>query len=525
MARQLTNSHITELDFTNPIIGTDADGSFNDTIFYARLYDAETQNFFDRQLRQSLGLAIDDVSFINTDALSPDQMSLEFFSADELLNNGNELVAYAGYDHLGNKLAGPVSFEAFFSETDENGNLNRQIDAFRPIYIAGYIQDKFQFDDLVFNIGVRVDRFDANQKVLVDPYSLFPTISAQEMLQEGQWVDDLPANIGEDFVVYVNDLNEPDRVVGYRDGNQWYDADGNQIADPQSLAQATTTGTITPYLEDRENTDLATDLTAESFEDYTPQVNIMPRISFNFPISDLVLFFAHYDILTQRPQSFLRFDPTDYLYLEADQSNVLNNPNLRPERTIDYEIGFKQRLSRNSAITLSAFYRELRDMIQITQINYAFPINYTTFGNLDFGTVKGLSVSYDLRRTGNVRLNVNYTLQFADGSGSNATTGLNLIQQGQPNLRVIQPLDFDQRHTLVAIVDYRFDSGRDYNGPVWFGARILENAGANFTIRAGSGVPYTSQANALQEVSLGINQRPILKGSIQRLPPSMAIPY
>ncbi len=521
LARQLTNAHLTELDFDNPIVGTDGNGNFNDTITYNRFYNGATQSYFDQQLRTSLGLAVDDVSFINTDALDPNQLDIEYFSADELLNNGNAIVAYAGYDAYGNKLDGPTSFEDFFSETDDNGNLKRHIDAFRPIYIAGYIQDKFQFNDLVFNIGVRVDRFDANQKVLVDQYSMFPTISAQEMLQEGALgVDALPANIGDDFVVYVNDLTEPTRVVGYRDDNQWYDADGNQIADPQSIAQATTTGVITPYLEDPDNTNLATDLTAESFEDYTPQVNVMPRISFNFPISDQALFFAHYDILTQRPQSNVRFDPTDYLYLEANQGNVLNNPNLRPERTIDYEVGFKQTLSKRSAITLSAFYRELRDMIQATQVNFAYPVNYTTFGNLDFGTVKGFSVSYDLRRTGNVSLNFNYTLQFADGSGSNATTGLSLVQQGQPNLRVIQPLDFDQRHTLVAVVDYRFSSGKDYNGPVWFGSRVFENAGANFTFRAGSGTPYTRQANVLQSASFGINQRPILQGSINgsRLP-------
>ena len=38
------------------------------------------------------------------------------------------------------------------------------------LYIAGYIMDKFTFDDIIFNVGLRVDRFDANQPVLKDPY-------------------------------------------------------------------------------------------------------------------------------------------------------------------------------------------------------------------------------------------------------------------------------------------------------------------------------------------------------------------
>ena len=44
--------------------------------------------------------------------------------------------------------------------------------------------------------------------------------------------------------------------------------------------------------------------------------------------------------------------------------------------------------------------------------------SYTTWGNIDFGTVKGLTVQYDLRRTGNITMRAAYTLQFADGTGS-----------------------------------------------------------------------------------------------------------
>ncbi len=36
--------------------------------------------------------------------------------------------------------------------------------------MAGYVMDKFAFDDIIFNVGVRVDRYDANQNVLKDKY-------------------------------------------------------------------------------------------------------------------------------------------------------------------------------------------------------------------------------------------------------------------------------------------------------------------------------------------------------------------
>ena len=145
----------------------------------------------------------------------------------------------------------------------------------------------------------------------------------------------------------------------------------------------------------------------------------------------------------------------DYLFLANTTSSIINNPDLKPQRTIDYEVGYKQALNQSSALTLSVFYRELRNLIQLIPVNYAYPVNYSMYGNIDFGTVKGLSLAYDLRRTGNVRLTANYTLQFADGTGSSSTSVVNLIQSGNPNLRTAIPLSFDVRHQIQTTFDFR----------------------------------------------------------------------
>ena len=63
-------------------------------------------------------------------------------------------------------------------------------------------------------------------------------------------------------------------------------------------------------------------------------------------------------------------------------------------------------------------------------------------------------------------MNANYTLQFADGTGSTTTTALALINAGLPNLRTINLFNYDQRHRIVASSDYRYGSGDDYNGPI-----------------------------------------------------------
>lgn len=513
--RQLANLHLTQLDLANP---TMVDYGTYDAFFFDRYYDGTQQRWFDVQMREKLGLAANNTDWIDVDAYSPDFFTLDMFSADDLLLDGNNLVSYYGYDYTGKRVKGDGSFDDFFTETDANGNFSRSIPAFRPIYMAGYIQDKFDFKDLKFNVGLRVDRFDANQPVLKNKYLFYEAKTVKE-------VDNFshPDNMGDDYIVYVDDAYNPTSVVGYMNEGTWYDGNGNEIADPAVIAQSTSTGQITPYLVDPTQTQVS----SKAFKDYEPQLVFMPRIAFAFPISEEANFFAHYDVLTQRPTDGYRLDPIQYYYIQNRVGAFNNNPDLKPQQTTDYELGFTQTLNerKNAAITISAFYREMRNMIQVVSVNYAYPVNYLTYGNIDFGTVKGFTVGYDLRRTGGVQLTASYTLQFADGTGSGATEAANLVSNGQPNLRTTVPLDFDQRHAIVTNIDYRFGSGSNYNGPVWTTKkgkeiRVLDNVGANMVLRAGSGTPYTRQSNVTPEAQFGVQKRQILDGSVNgsRLP-------
>jgi len=177
--------------------------------------------------------------------------------------------------------------------------------------------------------------------------------------------------------------------------------------------------------------------------------------------------------------------------LIQNTNNTINNPDLKAEKTIDYELGFQQKLNNFSSLKIAAFYREQRDMVQVIRVTGAYPENYLSYGNQDFGTVKGMTFSYDLRRQKNFSMRAAYTLQFADGTGSSSTTSLNLVSSGNSNLRTLIPLAFDQRHAVVLSADYRYGAGKSYNGPVLFGKEILANTGANIIVRTASGTPYT----------------------------------
>lgn len=521
--RLLANRQI-QLDGANPIFVVDgkqytkeqiASGAVSfspfDTILYNRIAIDTAQSVFDRNLREKLGLDPHGTDYLNVDAYDPSMYSLDMFSADELLNNNTGFVNYFGYDYTGKKTKGQVNFNDFFTKKDADGNFTRDQGAYRPSYIAGYILDKFQFKDILFNIGVRVDRFDNNTKVLKDPYSLYDVRHLGDgntrEVAKNDFNDGHPSNIGDDYVVYVNNNETANpTVIGYRNGDDWYDPYGRQIEDPTALKQYSGGRDPQPFLVDKNVriTDSSFNPNS-SFTDYKPQVNVMPRIQFHFPISDVALFYAHYDVIVQRPTIGLNSaiaQPSDYFFINSNNNGIISNSDLKSQKMFDYEVGFKQQLSQRSALTLSGFYKERKDMIAVRPYLYAWPKTYYTFGNRDFSTTKGLKVVYDLRRTGNLRMNVAYTLQFANGSGSGVASGnggdlntfqgngllQNFISAQLPNLRFGTALDYDSRHIIVTTLDYHFG---DNAGPVIGDNHFLQNAGVNFIFSTRSGEPYT----------------------------------
>ncbi len=441
-------------------------------------------NYFWQRAREITGQT--NHEFVNVDAIDPSQLSLDMFSAQEL-NDANSLIDlnYYGYDYTGNKLGNDVTFDDFFTTRDANGIRTFPVAAQQPIYAAAFIQDKFTFKDIIFRVGLRVDQYDANTKVLKDARSLYEIQTADEFFNGA-----VPTGVESDYLVYKESVDS-DAVKAYRRGDQWYFGDGTPANDGNVIFGTSPTfpafKTESPDIRS-EDFDVNS-----SFEDYTPQINWMPRLAFSFPISDDANFFAHYDILVQRPSSNSLATALDFYYFN-DRPNI-NNPNLRPERTVDYEVGFQQKLSNSSAIKIAAYYRELRDMIQARTYLYVPTVNqYETSDNQDFGTVKGFTFQYDLRRTNNITATVNYTLQFADGTGSDANSSRGSSNRG--NIRTLFPLNFDERHRITTSIDYRYGSGKVYNGPQLFGKDIFANAGLNLQATTVSGRPYTATSLA-----------------------------
>ena len=552
LMRNKANQHNNEIDITHPVYldaimpswynaeqrqqfinehGIDFNGYDGDIyVWFDRALGDVAEGGFAQNIRSKLGMDLRE--WVDVDDITPAQYEemggLALFSTEELVvgTGHGGIVSYMGYDGLGKKYRGGASIRDFFTKKD--GKRTYEIGAYQPTYMAFYLQDKFSINSLLFSVGVRVDYFDANQDVLKDPYLFRDAYTVKELKALNFGRETLLEGANDNWYVYVNQRSyynanlNPDNfdvsVIGYRDGDNWYDRNGDLVTDPETDLSLNTAG---PILKNKLDENDVTKVEADAFGNYAPHWSVMPRISFSFPVSDNSLFYAHYNIVTSRPQQ-LSINPIQYMFIEDNATSLLNNPALKPQRSVDYEIGFRQKIGEKSAISIAAYYSEKRDMIQSYRFTGAYPSTYYSYKNMDFGTVQGFTLSYELRRIKNISFRANYTLQFAKGTGSSASSNAAIIASGQPNLRTLVNLSFDQRHRVGATIDYRFDNGTDYNGPITRKQkkgtntvkeiRWLQNAGITLLFSAASGMPYSRSSTPNSSYVSGTSSR--LKGTL-----------
>jgi hypothetical protein len=398
----------------------------------------------------------------------------------------NRITQY-GYNYLGTEETDTEDLDDYFYAANSSKEVDPSLSStapYRPIFYGGFVQDKIEYKDLVLNLGLRVDVYDANTYILKDPYSL-------QVIQRASDITGAPSNIGGDYAVLYPDGNRSAAVAGYRDleGNL-YDANGQSIGDGDL---ANVNARVSPESFTDRDGNVVTRISGEAFKDSEPNVTIMPRIGMSFPVTDQALFFARYGVTSQSPGGVYK-SVLDFQRTWEGSGDLQANGALKPARTIEYEIGFRQRIGQRMAFTLSGFYRQQKDQRTLRILRNTFPSStYTSVINADFASLKGVEIGFDMRRTNNLSINANYTLSYAEGTGS-ASGSFGVIawlfgpNSTWPNW--LSRLDFDQRHVMNVVMDYRLGEGQ---GPDVFGTKLLQNFGANMVVKFGSGFPYTGR--------------------------------
>lgn len=329
-------------------------------------------------------------------------------------SNFEDLDRY-GYDSLGNEIDGG----------DDRLGLDGPK---KPINLALYLQDRFEWRGLIINGGLRFDYFDYRAK----------------------------------------QIRNPERP---------FDPDNKGLTD-----------TLASILDESDLKE------SEKFS------RVSPRFGISFPVSEKTQLRLNYGKFYQRPELQRLF--IGYRYYEAKVNKggyyyPIGNPSLAPEKTTAYEVGIDHQIGQYSVVQLAFYYRDVIDQVQVYSQS-AQPTQYASYRNSDYGTVKGFEFRLKMKRVNNVELDANYTLQFANGTGSYTNTLRNIAWTSARAPKQTAPLDYDQRHKLTGVLTW---STRENEGPRWGKNHPLENVNLTFLVQANSGKPYSPQ-EVYNEVTL-----------------------
>ena len=215
-----------------------------------------------------------------------------------------------------------------------------------------------------------------------------------------------------------------------------------------------------------------------------------PRFGVSFPISEKSVIHLNYGIYYQEPRY-------TYLYtnMDGDISSgypIVGNPGLLPERTTSYEIGLDHLVGEAFRFDVTTYYKDITDLVTTRSSFEVAGNSVTYFVNDDYGSVKGVDIGLEKLPSGDfITGSLSYGYMIAKGNGSYALepyyTYLTSLQDTLAPITEY-PLDFDQRHTLTAVLDFRVPHDRYLEVA---GLKIPGGWGLNTVGHYGSGLPYT----------------------------------
>jgi len=200
---------------------------------------------------------------------------------------------------------------------------------------------------------------------------------------------------------------------------------------------------------------------------------VSPRIGFAYQLGNQAVLHFSYGHFFQMPPLYAMYQNHSFLVGPDDYGTTMGNVLLKPEKTITYELGLWQELTRGMSLDVALFYRDIYNLLSTKIISTYNQIEYGLYSNKDYGNARGLEVKLDVGH-GSIKGMLNYTLQYTRGNADSPTQTFSRAGDSMDPVNRFIPMSWDQRHTL--------------NGTVMFSA---ENFGGTVTAYYNSGSPYT----------------------------------
>jgi outer membrane receptor protein involved in Fe transport len=347
------------------------------------------------------------------------------------------------------------------------GNVYRDDYDRKPREFSAYVQDKMELSDLIVNLGLRFDYFDANAQIPVD-------------------------------------RSDPNIYYPFKDAHIYKD----WVPPPKGLSQEE----LTAYYN--------------QFVKYTPEqrrgimqkqtdakMALSPRLGIAYPITNRGVIHFSYGHFFQIPNFEYLYANPDFKLSAGGGFEIFGNPNLNPQVTVQYEIGLQQQLTDNIGVDVTAFYKDIRDLVQTSPL-VSTPIanvKYSMYINRDYGNVRGITFSFTKRQSNSFAAWLDYSFQIAEGTYSNPSDAyVAYVAQQEPRLAMI-PLEWDQKHTLNGRLIYSRNSWTvSLVGRYWTGRPYTPSFPVGVTLGAATlkGLKEnTSRLPAQRSVDLYIEKR------------------
>ncbi|MBI1938435.1 MAG: TonB-dependent receptor [Ignavibacteriales bacterium] len=270
------------------------------------------------------------------------------------------------------------------------------------------------------------------------------------------------------IAAYFQDKIELDYlVVNFGLRFDYFEPDGYFLKDPNKIA-----------LLDNLEPPFPDSLMAKAKSKY----QFSPRIGLSYPITDKGALHISYGHFFQIPPfEYLYRNPNFRIPLTGDYpeniGSTIGNADLDAQQTIMYEIGLQQELVTNFGITITGYYKDIRNLLgSEIHIKNEFK-KFSKLINRDYGSVKGFTISFEKRFSDGIGASLDYTFQVAKGNASDPNDAFNKAQANPPieSNKQLVPLNWDRRHSL----NFTVTAGMP-------GDFIASTIG-----KLGSGLPYT----------------------------------
>ncbi len=242
--------------------------------------------------------------------------------------------------------------------------------------------------------------------------------------------------------------------------------------------------------------------TPESVREASYTSQISPRFGLSYPITDRGAIHVSYGHFFQIPNfEHLYTNPEYELYATSNYGstpppervpNTIGNAALKPQKTTIYEMGLQQQLATDIALDVTAYFKDIRNLLGTEILHTTTGIRYARYINRDYGNVKGVTVSLEKRVGGGFGATLDYTYQIARGNASDPSSAFLDVQAGREPQKQLVPLSWDRTHSLNLTVT----------------AGNPDDISASLIGRLGSGLPYTPTQQNVRTAVENSERRP-----------------